>query len=227
MPCRGSRERRPVARKPDPERSREAFARKPAVRRPGRRQRIVGCRDRNAARPATPALLKPREDRLGKAVPGRPVAAGEMVRAERAVRGDKRRKHLRDRRREIVRRGGAAVLVGDDADIAALFRPPQHQAEEIRPRSAVDPGRAQDEMPRIGGADRGLAGELRAAVGVERADRVVLLVEPVLRAVEHIVGGEIDDGSGELAAARAIAPGPAALTACAVFSSLSASSTSV
>ena len=44
------------------------------------------------------------------------------------------------------------MLVGDDAQLGPLARQPQHGLQEIVAMGAVEPGRAQDQVPRIGGA---------------------------------------------------------------------------
>ena len=57
----------------------------------------------------------------------------------------------------------------------------------------VHPCRAQDEVARVGRAHRRLAIRLGAAVHAERRDRIVLRVSAFLAAVEHVVGGQVQD----------------------------------
>jgi hypothetical protein len=49
-------------------------------------------------------------------------------------------------------------------------------------------------MARRSGTHRDLAGQLAAAVGAERGDRIVLPVGRLLAAVEDVVGREVDEG---------------------------------
>ena len=86
--------------------------------------------------------------------------------------------------------GGAAALVVDDCDLVALGAEPQHRSDEVVGRPPEQPRRAHD--PPL--AYLALAGQLRPAVDGERIRLVRLDVRCPLRAVEDVVGREVDDG---------------------------------
>ena len=78
--------------------------------------------------------------------------------------------------------------------LRALGAKPQHGANEIRAVRAEHPRRAQDQMLRAGAAHQTLALFLAPPIDIERSDRIVLPIGRSLRPVEHIVGGDLDEG---------------------------------
>ena len=62
----------------------------------------------------------------------------------------------------------------------------------LRPKATVNPRGPQDEVLGMPGADRLFSGSLGAAVDAERRDRISLDVGAGLRAVEHVVGRDVD-----------------------------------
>ncbi len=56
------------------------------------------------------------------------------------------------------------MLIGDHAKLVAFPRQSKHGFEKIAAELAVDPGRAEDHVLRVGGRDGGLAGELGPAI---------------------------------------------------------------
>jgi len=107
-----------------------------------------------------------------------------------------------DRLRKIAGRGRPPGLVVDDASLVALGAQPEHGLDEIGAERAVDPGRAQDQVLAVGGADGALAGFLAARIGALRIDLVLLLVRNAGGAVEHVVGGDVDEGQVRLRSLR-------------------------
>jgi hypothetical protein len=92
-------------------------------------------------------------------MPGRLAGGRRVIDAPEACAADLRR----DRQDGIGEMGcesRIAVLVGDHAQLRPLTRQPQHGLEEVVAVRAVDPSRAQDHVPRVGGSDRGLALQL-------------------------------------------------------------------
>ena len=81
-----------------------------------------------------------------------------------------------DRLRKIAGRGQPPGLVVDDANLVALGAQPEHGLDEIGAERAVDPGRAQDQVLAVAGADGALAGFLAARIGALRIDLVLLVV---------------------------------------------------
>ena len=102
-----------------------------------------------------------------------------------------------DRVGNVERAGRTARLVGDDADLVARLGETQHRLDEVVAEGAVDPGRAQDGVVVRCRCDSPLAGELARAIGRDRAGRIVLAIGPVERAVEDVVGRELDHGGAE------------------------------
>ena len=109
---------------------------------------------------------------------------------------------------DIGRMGRAAVLVVDDAELRPFSGKAQHRAEEVRAMRRVDPRRAQDRVPRIGGGDRLLAGKFGCAVDRQRRGRVGLDIGRGLGAIEDVVGGNLDDGNAEPGRCFGDRPGP-------------------
>jgi hypothetical protein len=63
--------------------------------------------------------------------------------------------------------------------------------DEVDAAAAAEPGAANDEVP-PGGARRLLAAQLAAAVRADRVDPVLLAVGASARAVEDVVGGDLE-----------------------------------
>ena len=169
------------------------------------------------------------EDRLGEAAPIDRPAAGEVIRAP-GIRPRADQELVRDAEDgvgDIGRPGGTAPLVGDHVEPVALAAKAQHRFDEIRPVYAENPGGAQDHMAVEPRADRPLAGCLACPVDAEGPDRIVFAVGSRLGAVEHVIGGKVDEQDPAAAAASARWAGPSALTANAASGSDSARSTAV
>ena len=127
-------------------------------------------------------------------MPGDGVGAGIMIGAPigeaRSLRG---LRDGEDRLGKIAGRGRAPGLVVDDAKLVALGAEPEHGLDEIGAERAIDPGRAQDQVLAVGRADGALAGFLAPRIGALRIDLVLLVVGNAGRAIEHIVGGDMDE----------------------------------
>ena len=98
--------------------------------------------------------------------------------------------------RQVRDIGRGAALVGDDAQLRPLPRQAHHGAQEILPVGRIEPGGAQDQVPRIDGLNGRLAFELGAAVNACRIHRIGFDVRLRLGAVEDIIGGDVNDGAG-------------------------------
>ena len=177
--------RRPVTRGRQP-------GRDPGLRRqhrPGRARRRADEAVRG--RRVHPGGIGPgqREGLAGEVVPRRDAGVGVVQRAvvEPGL------PQLDQGRGEVAHPGGRAELVGHDVDGVALAFQTQHRVDEVRPRAAVDPGRAHDGATVGQLLARGLlAGELGPPVGGLRAGGIVGLVRPAGPAGEHVVGRDVD-----------------------------------
>ena len=90
---------------------------------------------------------------------------------------------------EVADVGRRAPLVVDHRHLVALRAEPEHRPDEVVSRRAEEPRRAHDPaVPHLL-----LALELRPRVHAERIRRVALDVRLALRAVEDVVGREVDD----------------------------------
>lgn len=67
--------------------------------------------------------------------------------------------------------GATAPLVVDDADLGARLGQPQHGADDVVAPGAVQPRRADDDVPQAPRRHQPLALELRAPVDARRSDR--------------------------------------------------------
>ena len=95
--------------------------------------------------------------------------------------------------RQVADVGGRAALVVDDAHLVPLGPEAKHRAHEVVASPAEEPGAPDDPaVPHLA-----LAEELRAPVRAERRRLVGLDVRRALRAVEDVVGGEVDDRRAE------------------------------
>ena len=159
------------------------------------------------------AAAPPREDRLGEIRPTRVARADQMEDADE-IGVDAVAAAARARRRSI-----ASAISSARSDCRAGRRrratssrvSPSRSIvrDEIRAERAVDPGRAQDRHARIGRGDRAFAGEFRAAIGADRRRGIVLAIGAVERAVEDIIGRELDERNASAAPPpRATAPAP-------------------
>ena len=98
---------------------------------------------------------------------------------------------------EVPGVGRRADLVVDDEDLVLVGGEAQHRLDEVAAADPEEPGGADDEVARVGGRGRLLAGELGAAVGGERRRLVALDVGRALGAVEDVVGGDVDDAGAD------------------------------
>src|SRR6516162_9092326 len=93
---------------------------------------------------------------------------------------------------DVPRRCRAAALVGDDGQARALSKA-YDRPDKILAIRAIDPRRAQDDVPRISGPDPALARELAAAIDVEWRDLILFHIGRTLAPVEHIIGRDMNE----------------------------------
>ena len=164
------------------------------------------------------------EDLDGELVPRARAAPAGVEQADVALAlGD-----LDERGGEVARPRRPAALVGDDGDLVALGAEPQHRRDEVRAARAEQPRGADDRVLGVRLGDRALAGELRAAVGLQRRRR--RRTRPTARAWSRRRRSRSRRGRRARPPPRrprATLPAPSPLTAQRPASSLSAPSTSV
>ena len=86
--------------------------------------------------------------------------------------------------------GGRTVLVGNDAEAVALAAEAEHGFDEVAAVRAEHPGGAQDDVARTGCGGL-FACQLAFAVHALRVDGIGFAVGCLGRAVEHIIGGNV------------------------------------
>ena len=111
------------------------------------------------------------------------------------------RGHGEQRRGEVEGEGRVAALVRDDRDLVTRLVEGKHRADEIRPVRAEEPRGADDDAVGAAFGDQPFAEQFGAPVGAFRPGRIVLTVRAIERAVEHVVGGQLqqrraDTGGG-------------------------------
>ena len=137
-----------------------------------------------------------RANPLGVVASRRERLAGELVPAhDTLVRGVEDTRHpldpeLRDHRREVRDERRVADLVVDEADLSPALGEAQQGLDHVLAVLAADPRRAGD-RPAV--VDLELAAVLGPPVDRHRARSVPLGVGTDLRAVEHVVGRDVDD----------------------------------
>ena len=94
---------------------------------------------------------------------------------------------------DVPRRCRAAELVRDHGHAPALGGEAQDRPDKILAIRAIDPRRAQDDVPRISGPDAALARELAATIDVEWRDLVLFHIGCPLAPVEHIIGRNMNE----------------------------------
>src|SRR5712691_10629423 len=94
---------------------------------------------------------------------------------------------------ERFRRGRSADLVGHHAQFLLFPQQAANRQQEVPAARRVHPARAQYQVVAIDAADRLLARELTAAVGVERIREVLLEIRRVLGPVEHVIGRVVEE----------------------------------
>src|SRR5450830_847117 len=93
----------------------------------------------------------------------------------------------------VLGEGGTADLVVHDAQLVLLTGKAQDRADEVVPGASIQPGEAQDEMVRVGLPGRLLAQQFCPAIDGEGGRGSLLVVGLGRRAIEDIIGGEVDD----------------------------------
>ena len=104
-----------------------------------------------------------------------------------------------ERRGEVGRERRAAPLVVDERQVGARRREAQHELDHVVAVLAADPRRPHDGRVRTG---QPLTGELRDPVHRLRVRRVVLAVRAIERAVEDVVGADMDEMGADLFGGR-------------------------
>ena len=94
--------------------------------------------------------------------------------------------------------GGRADLVVHHGDRLPLVEKAQHGEQEVRSAGSVHPGKAEDQVTRVGCRNGLVAGKFCPSVGRERTDLVRLAPGTLAGAVVDVVGGVVDDGGSEL-----------------------------
>ena len=150
----------------------------------------------NSNQVASPA---PRNDKCHRA----PAPAADTQRS--AIRGRPAQYRAQRSGSRADRRRWSGVALGGKA---------QNRLDEILAVRAVDPGGAQDHVPRITGADATLARKLAAAIDIERRRSASCLdIGRALAAVEHIVGRNVNQRNAVAPVSAASCAGASALTA--------------
>ena len=115
--------------------------------------------------------------------------------------GQNRRGDGQNRRRNIRGRGRPAALVGDYGYRVTFAAEAQHGGEEIILLATEDPRGAHDHRPVPLFADSHFSGGFRPAIDADRRDRIVLAIRAGFLAVEHIIGGQVNQRTPGLGAA--------------------------
>lgn len=110
--------------------------------------------------------------------------------------GTELRRNRKNRIRQMRNVGRVAALVGHDAQLGAFLRQAHDGAQEILSVRRIEPGGAHDQVPRIRSPDGEFTFEFGAAVDACRFHRIGFDVGLRLGAVEHIVGGDVNDRAG-------------------------------
>src|SRR6516164_5870723 len=184
--------------------TRDLCAVETGIGRASRGARIVGRCDRGECRDASATAGESGEDCLRKAVPGGLAGSREMVDAGMAGRAacDDLLRDLQDRARQIGRSRWCATLIAHDLHELARLRQLQHRCQKISTRSAVEPGRAQDQRQGSAFADGPFSLKLGMPINIKRRGRVVFTIWLRLAAVEDIVGGNQNVGNTDAGRCR-------------------------
>ena len=135
------------------------------------------------------------EDRRREIVPRRFAGGGHMIGTGaifQPVGGDSI-DEIEDRAAQVGGRRRCAVLIVHDAHDVAGFTQAHHRRHEVRAETAVEPRRAQHQRGRIGIAYGHLTLEFRPPIDIDGSCRIVFAIGPPARAVEHVVGRDMDD----------------------------------
>ena len=126
-----------------------------------------------------------------------------------------------------IRAGGRADLVVDHAETVALAGQPQHRLGEVAAARAIHPTGAEDQVIATGSPDQLFAFQLGRAIHTQRRGGIGFQPRLVAAAVEHIVGGVMDQPGLACSVSCASTPGASALMVRTSSGSLSALSTAV
>ena len=129
-------------------------------------------------------------DEAGVLMPAGIARGAQVVQAERivALAMQIARHGQRGNVGDIGRVGRRAALVADHAQGLGLAQGHQHGFEEAVAEHAIDPGRPEDQVRRIGRLHGAFAGQLAASVHVQGRGLVILDIGRGLGAVEHVIG---------------------------------------
>ncbi|MNZ48352.1 hypothetical protein D3C78_660940 [compost metagenome] len=131
-------------------------------------------------------------DRLGQVVPAGAAAAAGVIQPGRAgIAGGDARHQRRRGRGEGRTAGRIAELVGDHAHLGALAQQALHGEQEVVAVAAVQPAATQDQVRPAGRSDGLFAAQLAVPVDIQRCAGVGFPVWPAEAAVEHVVGGVV------------------------------------
>ena len=164
---------------------------------PGRRLER-GRRDRLEQRRPSACVGVVADDLFGKSIPRRVAPGGEVEGAEGSCARSVVKElsgNAHDSSRDIACRRRCAMLIGDHADFLALARKPQYRLHKILPVGGINPRRAQYDMARLLRSYGRFARGFAFAIRVDRNDRIVLPIAAGCRAIEYVVGGEVDEGA--------------------------------
>ena len=95
--------------------------------------------------------------------------------------------------RDGPRPGWPTELISNHTDLLAGRRQAQHGLDEVSAKAPHDPCRSQHNGPAASSQNGLLTRQFRCPIDRPRAGRVIFLVGPIQKAIEHIVGGIVDE----------------------------------
>ena len=181
--------------------------------------------DSSPRRPASSRMAS------AKSAPARRAGRGQVEKpGNKGLLGTLRRRLAYDLSRYLGNAAGPCRrpdLVGNDPQAVLLASEPKHGLQEIASTPGIDPAGTQHDIRGPHVANGAFAGELGAAVGVDRAGRIVLEISARFRAIENIIRRVMDKERGQPAALLGQDADRGAVDDHASASSVSARSTAV